>query len=463
MVPAITSKLWHSRFGQCELVRIEGTDWIVQIQSSGVRYRIPPDKRSQFAVHQEPPPVLPAIVDLQAIGSKPTVGRHARRIIESLRIGLPSLDGSSRHLAVGLEEITKLIVQFLRDDVATDGGGALTLLGHYGQGKTFALQILEETARESGFMTARTEIDASENQLNKPHHIYRDLMKNLRLPFATSHGARGIVEKVQALLAREQVGDCYKRRQWLATHLDCPPLEWLLSDPFMLDKPELIGLFEGDPNYPASRARERHRIPIPAQIWPAFNVGSQGDFGSFLLSGIGRLSRLLGYKGFLIIMDEMEKWHELNWHEQMRAGNLLGGLVWAATARHGRRGKDDHPNNLTHSIRCGGYPFSTSRRCHIGLAVAMTPRGDESEHIWAEFGPVLVGSVPRLNPQMLSEYSRRVLPYFADAYGLKTPTDDGLQSITDQALHTWTMEGDLNTRSGVQAVIAAFDRWRYGM
>jgi hypothetical protein len=47
------------------------------------------------------------------------------------------------------------------------------------------------------------------------------------------------------------------------------------------------------------------------------------------LSGIGRLARLLGYKGFIIILDEMEKWHELNWVEQSRAGNLLQATSWA--------------------------------------------------------------------------------------------------------------------------------------
>ena len=52
----------------------------------------------------------------------------------------------------------------------------MTLKGAYGQGKSFALTMLEEVACESGFVTARTEIDAAENRLSKPHHIYYSFM-----------------------------------------------------------------------------------------------------------------------------------------------------------------------------------------------------------------------------------------------------------------------------------------------
>jgi hypothetical protein len=160
-------------------------------------------------------------------------------------------------------------------------------------------------------------------------------------------------------------------------------------------------------------------------------------------------------------MDEMEKWRELNWVEQARAGNLLGGLVWGAKADEGSRGMPDEPIILKHSGRCGGYPFTTERHCHLGLAIAMTPRDeDESDHIWSLYGPILAGNVPSVTERLLFEYCRRVVPFFAIAFGLEPPQEEELKFIAAAAVEIWRKHGDLNTRHGVQAAIAAFDNWR---
>jgi len=617
---AAVSKLSHPRLGQCELVRIEGTDWIVKVTSSGVRYRVPPEKRSEFKLVVEvvsvtsnaparpvaagvaqPPPPPPEVAttqwyystdsktregpvcftDLQQLtkagrlaqtdmvqqvghrvwrpareipelfgqeiatcqttsqwyystDSKTREGpvcftdlqqltkagrlaqtdmvqqvghrvwrpareipelfseplapppppessrqaseghsedgrrvsspgslsaRDARRVIDSLRVGLPSLDGSTRCLAVGFQETADLISGFLKD--ADAGGSAMTLQGAYGQGKTFALTILEETAREAGFMTVRTEIDASENQLNKPHHIYRDLMRNLRLPEANAAGVRCLAQRVYQLLQGQGLRSCSQRRRWLEEQLGCFPLSWLLSDPDFLNKPALIGLLECDPNYPVNHARNHHVLRTTPRDWPAFSAATQGDFASFVLSGLGRLARLLGCKGLVVIMDEMEKWYELNWAEQSRAGNLLGGLIWGATAQEGRRGWDDHPSLITHSGRCGGYPFTTDRRCHVGVAIAMTPRDEDvSSNIWSYYGLIEVCPVPPLTEDSLSDYCRLVLPVFARAYGLSVPPQAEQALIAAEAVSLWQNRGDFNTRSGVQAAITALDNWR---
>ncbi|MHB1034773.1 MAG: hypothetical protein ACYC35_09470 [Pirellulales bacterium] len=160
-------------------------------------------------------------------------------------------------------------------------------------------------------------------------------------------------------------------------------------------------------------------------------------------------------------MDEMEKWSELKWVEQCRAGNLLGGLIWGASAVEGKRGKYDHPAVLDHSGRCGGYPFTTEERAHIGIAIAMTPRGEEDpEETWSKYGLIQVWDVPRFTTRALAKYTGAVVPLFAEAYGLNPPNDSEVAYIREHALDAWRKHGDLNTRSGVQAVIAAFDAWR---
>jgi type I restriction enzyme M protein len=44
------TELFHERLGKCRLLRVEGTDWIVEVESNGIRHRTPPEKRSEFKV-----------------------------------------------------------------------------------------------------------------------------------------------------------------------------------------------------------------------------------------------------------------------------------------------------------------------------------------------------------------------------------------------------------------------------
>ena len=224
MTTSVVARLRHSRWGACELVRVEATDWIVRVESTGVQYRVSSERRGQFEViYDEPeqPPEEPKVRPLRRVAVRDdAAARNARRVIESLRIGLQSLDGSTRRLAVGFKEMQRLIGTFLRD-IDSDGGGAMIMKGAYGQGKTFALTMLEEIAHESGFVTVRTEIDATENQLNKPHHIYRDMMKHLRVPGSDAVGVRQLACEAHQLIQQQTPQTRFEREQWLEERLEC--------------------------------------------------------------------------------------------------------------------------------------------------------------------------------------------------------------------------------------------------
>jgi hypothetical protein len=287
-------------------------------------------------------------------------------------------------------------------------------------------------------------------------------MRKLRRPDSDEIGVGGLIKEADELIRRHVPSNTWwDRKSWLQKRLGCDPLSWLLSDPQVTRKPELLGLLECDPNYPAGRVRKSHSGFTQPRDWPAFTAGTQGDFASYVLSGIGRLARLLGHKGLVIIMDEMEKWQDLNWKEQTQAGNLLGGLIWAATAERGQRADRNRPRVLEHSLRCGGYPFTTTKRCHLGIAIAMTPRGeDDPEEIWCDYGRIEIAYLPRLTSRQLQEYCSLVAPHFAGAYGLRAPEGGALDVIEKEALKTWKSQSDLSMRSGVQSVIAALDHWR---
>jgi hypothetical protein len=232
----------------------------------------------------------------------------------------------------------------------------------------------------------------------------------------------------------------------------------LLSDPGLLHKPILIGLLGCEPGAKAGTARKVSHWRSQPCDWPAFSAGTQGDFACYLLSGIGRLARLLGHKGLVILLDEMERWQDLNWQAQSRAGNLLGGLIWGTTAREGKRGPADRPLSLWNSGRCGGTPFTTASRSHIGLAIAMTPRGDDGpELLWETYGPFQKVDLPAVGLEEIKECAGRVASWYASAYGLPTPDSD---TIAGQALKAWRQQSDASFRAAVQVIVRVLEDWR---
>ena len=403
--------------------------------------------------------------------------RRLRRVFHSLRMGLPPVDTAARQLAVDTEEIEQSIGVFL-ETVAEHGGDAIDLQGVYGQGKSFTLRLLEEIAVESGFLVVKTEVDAGEYRLDKPFHVYRGLLQSLRMPGEREQGVRKFAE--YAAHALEHVADgvrspyeqAEKRRNWLRDRIECKRISWLFSDPDFLNKPKLMGALAGAPIGPLSNARQSHVLRGKVYDWPTFMYGTQGDVACCLLAGLARLARLLHFRGLIVILDEMEKWQDLNWSSQARGGNLLGGLIWSATAATGQRwcrcqeaeggyscggNGCDHPESLRHS-HWGGCPFSTRDRCHIGLALAMTPRGDSGpEEEWQEYGRLRIINLPEFKPSSLDHFFRRIAPHYQRAYELPSCVPD---TVFSDAMQRWRSQGSFSPRSGITAVLDAMDEWR---
>lgn len=574
----MSKQFFHMRFGLCELVRVEGVDWIVRALTTQLVYRVPPSRRIDFKLVADssddvaieeptingsssamntsdafssdgvrrllsairPPtksvsrrgPVNDREVDplkgqpplptsdgharenrqsnrtaspnppeklvsegLQTVDSQtpqndqkvpihfglsqefPTDQRRLRRIFESLRNGLSPIQTELRPFAVGVDVIQQKATHLL-DDVMNEGGRTVVFRGGYGHGKTFCLQLLRQMALDAGFAVMSSEINAYETPLDKPHRVYHSLMQSLSFPDDSDGGALGLALKTRkeilSRLGSGTSGHFYSlaANRILLSELQCKPLAWILSDPNLPEKSDLLGLLASEPGASVSKGRRTHMTPASTGDWPSFNAGTQGDFASYLLSGIGRLTRFLRFNGLILILDEMEKWQDLNWQAQTRAGNLLGGLIWGSSAEEGSRwcwtdrldsrwrddGDCDHVDILEHSRRCGGYPFTTAKRCSLGLAIAMTPRGDEGpEATWSNYGLLEIVDLPAFSREHLHAYMRRIFPAYLAAYAL---TGELTSEMLNQAVAAWYGRGDVSTRTAIQATLSVLDAWK---
>ncbi len=212
-------------------------------------------------------------------------------------------------------------------------------------------------------------------------------------------------------------------------------------------------------------ARRDHVLPGHPRTWPAFSAGTQGDFACYLLSGIGRLARYLGQSGLIIVLDEMEKWQDLNWQQQSRASNFLGGLIWGATEQDGFRARHTvyapnprQPPALQHSGRAGGFPFTTLRRCHTGVLIALTPRGDQGpEATWERFGKFSTVQLPEFRRETVQRIAGILAEDYSKAYSCPRPN---MEVVSSRALRYWDASGSASARAALQAVVRALDEWR---
>jgi len=508
-------ELDHVIFGRCRLVRVEGMTWVIERVATGTQLHIHLARRGEFsrvqgsdqtALKSEPPEQCReetsevASTDLvegrrtepkeqakSGLQGKATVsqpvppspprvnisGPHEvarlRRAIESLRNGLPPQDGDLHRFTVGLDHITAEIETLFRQ-VDQSGGGVKVIRGQAGHGKSLSLSIASALALENGFWVSRIEVDATENRLDRPSQIYRDLMRNLKLPAGTRSGvvdlAERIAKRVQLRSGVNGYGSVEEATQWLRTHLDCRPLAWLFSDPMLPQKQPLMSLLAGDRScWREAECRKAHCLPGKPRDWPALSASNQGDYVCYLLSGLGRTAKLLGDKGLVLMFDEMEKWQNLSWIGQSRASNLVGGLIWGATEVEGRRERGDWgmPNNnepepLEHSLRGGGFPFTTKHRSHVGLLFALTPRGESGpEEYWKRFGPIEFLELREFTAGQFRQYLAGVASHYSAAYAL--PEAD-LGELYQRASGRWRAIGDGTTRSAVRSVIETLDEWR---
>lgn len=227
---------------------------------------------------------------------------------------------------------------------------------------------------------------------------------------------------------------------------------------------ELIEALKGAP-IPLSSLRAAHPLPNEPGRWQYFKFGTQGDVGSYLISGVARLVNLLGFSGLIMALDEMEKWQDLDWRNQERASNLLGGLIWGATASvgnrvctyRGNRWDCSHSQLMNHSAFNRGSQFSTPSPCHLGVLIAMTPRGEEApEYVWQNYGELKMIDLPRYTRASFDNHFDKITKIFEQVYELVVPASE----VRAVAEANWRGSSDRSARSASLAITDALENWR---
>ncbi len=253
---------------------------------------------------------------------------ESREIVSALRAGVVPRRGLP-HFATGLEALAKVVFEEL-DLVATGKGVSKWLRGEYGTGKTFAARYLCGEARARGFATAEVQISINDTPLHQLETVYRRLVERLE---TAADGPNAFQAIVDGWLY--QLGEEVRRVKGLSE-----------DDPTFADATEerledkLAELSRRNQAF-AQALRGYHRALhagefATAQGRLAWLAGQphtdrsvmtgtgitgkvDGQAALTFLAGVLMLLRQSGYRGLVVVLDEVETIQRMNAQTRMKA------------------------------------------------------------------------------------------------------------------------------------------------
>ncbi len=240
---------------------------------------------------------------------------EAERVLESLRSGVPSAALAER-LAIGRERLLEKADQVLEGALARP----LVVRANYGDGKTHFLEAVAVRARQAGWVVSTVSV-SREVPLANLDKFYGAVAAATRLPDSTVSGLAPLLNKV-------------RERGRARTNLEGVPerLRYAL-DAYCLDsvdhREELLGELSGRPI--GSLSKILHDAFAHAVKFERFSP-TQDAIGYFRL--MDRLVTLAGYRGWVLLIDEVELLGKTGIGQRARAYANLARLIHSESLEH---------------------------------------------------------------------------------------------------------------------------------
>lgn len=237
-------------------------------------------------------------------------------IIQALRAGVVPRFGL--HL---IQVGRKLEVQALLSDIEriSEGGSAIRfIIGEYGSGKTFFLNLIRTIAMEKGLVTASVDLNPSRRLFStsgQSKSLYKELARNLSTRAKPDGGALvGIVEKFIANTKKEVKGSSLTVEDFIQQKLN--PLTELVCG---FDFTQVVtcyyqGFEDGNDELKNDAVKWlRGEFSTKTDARKALGVRNIIDDATYYdqLKLLAKFIRISGYSGLLVCMDEMVNIYKL--------------------------------------------------------------------------------------------------------------------------------------------------------
>lgn len=237
-------------------------------------------------------------------------------IIQSLRAGVVPRTGQQLVQVGRVHEITALVGDI--DRVADGGSGFRLVIGEYGAGKTFFLNLVRAVAMERKLVVANADLNPDRRlhaSGGQARSLYAELMRNIATRTKPEGGAlAGIVEKFIGNAKTEAKASGATTESVIGQKLE--QLRELVNG---YDFADVIAAYhrgheEGNDQLKSDAVRWlRGEFSTRTDARQALNVRSIVDDASVYdqLKLLGRFVRLAGYTGLMVVLDEMVNLYKL--------------------------------------------------------------------------------------------------------------------------------------------------------
>ncbi|MEX5709845.1 BREX system ATP-binding protein BrxD [Parafrankia sp. FMc6] len=265
-----------------------------------------------------------------------------RDVLDALRRGAVPAAGLDL-LAVGLDRFERVATEDLAA-VAAGGSVFKAVRGEYGSGKTFFTRWLAERAKKAGLATAEVQISENETPLHRLETVYRRLTERLTTATFPPSALRQVVDgwfyalEEDILAADESAGDG-------ATGDDAAALDRAVGE--LVDRrladvgrtaPAFAAALRG---YRAALAAGDEATAAAVLAWLGGQphvaaaarraAGVRGDLDHFgalgFLQGLLVVLRDSGFRGLLVVLDEVETLQRVRSDARDKALNALRQLI----------------------------------------------------------------------------------------------------------------------------------------
>ncbi len=414
---------------------------------------------------------------------------RAQLTLEAMRLGVvPATDLEKSTVGRDVE------IDIIRQDllVAAQSGGRRAFLGEYGLGKTHLLELIQQMALKQNFLVSRVILDHADNSPAQPKRIYHNVVRSLVYPDNPNEvaGLAPLLDKAvenpdvlkSFLITKDKTIQNLPVRDQLAhgMHLYLTPalayvqalnhpenirIPQYLGDPAIWAKTakhNLLDWIEGHPTRSNQDINDelnviRGRFP---KIYSLLDCRPWAKIYGYILNGIAKLAKEVGYAGLVIVIDEAEFYSLLSAQNRAYAKSLF--QAWS----HAVGGDDDLPFTSDELIT-GGYgvqrdlPSRYADDPGLYLVFAMTPNSDGIRVLQEAVAPQFICYLNPLSALDYLKMTEHVVALYAEAYPDEN-LPEGLAQPLSEVITALSQQGTLSTPRQTMKFLTEFlDLVRY--
>ena len=375
-----------------------------------------------------------------------------RRALEALRNGVPNGDAVAAlgcNQPAAQRDFNNLLSRITEDGDAPDSGLAMLVAGDFGSGKSHLLGFLESQAIEQNFVCSRVVI-SKETPLFNMEKVFKAAVENAKVPGVTGHMVEEVAQKLDYNSERYTRFFRWANREDNGLHRILPATltvhERERDDLELLNK---ITWFWSGEKIQLKNVRDGLRDIGQSQSY-AFRAPTARDLPPQKLRFVLELIKAAGYRGWVVLMDEIELVSQYSVLQRARS--------YAELARWmGQAADENYPGLVLVGAMSVNFPSIVldEKEDRDKAAVRLRARQRDEDNIAAaraETGMRLIerGVVPLDQPDddMLYDLYEHLQTIHSDAYTWAAPDirhgiGQGGRRIIRSFVRRWINEWDL--------------------